>query len=153
MGLLGKLLRKLGFNGDVPDEWSRWWLTWWVLGTPAVIGSAFVLDFEEWLGVAVLGFLLPELISLLRRDDGLPPLTHFIRHFLPNWFAFPLIYGALGSVSAHWLGFAQPERIGAVMALLGWLTDHFSVTYASPDPGPHMQPESRPTDSEQRLAL
>jgi len=100
---------------------------------------------------AVVGFLVPELISLIKRDDSLPPLTHTIRHFLPDWLAFPLIYFSLGAVGANWLGFSQPVRIGALMGLLGWLTDHFTVTYARPDPFPFSNRTPKPGTAKLRL--
>lgn len=91
-----------------------------------------------WLGATVALFGIPESTSLLRKDDSLPPLTHTIRHFLPNWFAFPLIYGLLGAIGGRWLGFEWLRYlgVGAMFGLLGWLSDHFTVTYARPDPFP-----------------
>lgn len=128
---------KLGFERKIPANWNRWWLLMWAVTTPIVVVSAFHLSFWAWLPVALVGFLLPEMISILKRDDSLPPLTHAFRHFVPNWLAFPVIYFALGSVGADWLDFARPLRIGALMGLLGWLTDHFARTYAQPDPFPY----------------
>ncbi len=126
-----------GFTKHVPEHWNKWWVAMWLLVTPAVILSAFVLPFLVWIVLALVGFLLPEMVSIGKKDDSLPPLTHTIRHFLPNWLAFPLIYFALGSVGAHWLQFANPPAIGALMGLLGWLTDHFTATYGKPDPFPY----------------
>ena len=73
------------------------------------------------------------------QDDSLPPLTHTIRHFLPNWVAFPLIYFLLGTIGAQWLGFQRPFHLGGLFALLGWLTNHLSVAYSRPDPFPHFE--------------
>ena len=81
-----------GFTTHIPQHWNRWWILYWLLASPALIVSAFFLDFAVWVVLAVIGFLVPELISLVRKDDSLPPLTHTIRHFVPNWVAFPLIY-------------------------------------------------------------
>jgi hypothetical protein len=113
--------------------------------------SAFYLAFWIWVAATLVGFLVPELISLVKKDDSLPPLTHTIRHFLPGWLAFPLIYFSLGAVGANWLGFPRPVRIGALMGLLGWLTDHFSVTYAQPDPFPFSNRARRPGTEKLRL--
>ena len=128
---------KLGFEGRPPAKWNKWWLLMWAITTPALIVSAFHLRFWVWVIAALVGFLLPEMISILRGDDSYPPLTHAFRHFVPNWVAFPVIYFSLGSVGAHWLDFAQPFRVGALLGLLGWLTDHFSGTYARSDPHPY----------------
>jgi hypothetical protein len=132
-----------GFVRHIPQHWNKWWLAMWGITSPIVIVSAFYVDFLIWLPIAIVGFLVPELMSLFKKSDNLPPLTHTIRHFLPDWAAFPLIYFALGSVGAHWLDFAEPLRLGAILALLGWLTDHFTVTYARPDPYPYSHPEQR----------
>ena len=115
-------MRSLGFNGTIPDNWNRWWLAMWAVTAPALIVSAFHLRFWMWVLAAIFGFLAPEMISLLRKTDDFPPLTHTIRHFLPNWVAFPLIYFSLGSVGANWFDFSQPLRVGALMGLLGCFT-------------------------------
>src|SRR5262249_38596032 len=109
----------------------------WAVTAPGLVVSAFYLSFWVWALAALVGFLVPELIGINKDDDSLPPLTHAIRHFLPNWAAFPLIYFALGSVGAHWLSYGEPLRLGVIMALLGWLTDHFIRTYDARDPYPH----------------
>lgn len=142
-----------GFNFTIPNHWNNWWLAMWVVVSPALIVSAFFVDVLVWVPAAILGFLLPEMISIIRKDDSLPPLTHTIRHFLKNFIAFPLIYFSLGSVGAHWLGFAHPLRLGALMGLLGWLTDHFSMSYAAPDPFPYTSRKLEPGDDTPRLPL
>jgi hypothetical protein len=142
---------KLGFNPRIPVNWNRWWVAMWAVAAPAVLVSAFFVSFWVWVAIAIAGLLVPELISLVKQNDGLPPLTYTIRHFLPNWVAFPLIYFALGSVGAHWLDFDEPLRVGALMGLLGWLTDHFAVTYAASDPFPYTNRDTRPGAQERRL--
>jgi hypothetical protein len=102
---------------------------------------------------ALVLFLIPELVSVAIKNGSLPPLTHTIWHFLPNWVAFPLIYGMLGSIGAQWLEFPRSFRVGALFALLGWLTDHFAVTYAHPDPFPFSQRASRPGTDRLRMPL
>ena len=144
-------MANLGFTGKIPGNWNRLWLLMWAVTAPALVVSAFHLSFWTWVAAAFVGFLVPELISLVKKDDSLPPLTHTIRHFLPNWVAFPLIYFSLGSVGANWLDFPQPLRIGALMGLLGWLTDHFTVTYAGSDPFPYSHREERPGADAPRL--
>ena len=141
----------LGFERGIPENWNKWWVAMWLVVSPALIVSAFFIPFPLWVGAAVAGFLVPELISIVKRNDSLPPLTHTIRHFLPNWLAFPLIYFSLGSVGAHWLDFPRPLAVGALMGLLGWLTDHFTLTYAEPDPFPYSHRELRPGTRRQRM--
>ena len=68
-------------------------------------------------------------------DDALPPLTQVIRRYVPRWAAFAAIYGIWGAAVAHWLNFSQWYVIAVAAAFLGWLTDHFDVTYDKPVPG------------------
>ena len=141
----------LGFNKK-PTNWNTWWIIMWAVTAPTLVVLAFHIGFLPWVGTALVGFLLPEMISILKRRDSLPPLTHTIRHFLPNWVAFPLIYFALGSVGAQWLDFVGPLRIGLLMGLLGWLTDHFTVTYAGNDPFPYSRRDDQPATDNQPAA-
>ena len=144
-------MNRLGFNKTIPENWNKLWLVMWAVTSPTLIVSAFHIEFRVWVVAALVGFLLPEMISLIKKQDSLPPLTHTIRHFLPNWVAFPLIYFSLGAVGANWLDFPQPIRIGLLMGLLGWLTDHFTVTYAGSDPHPFSKREKRPGARAPRL--
>jgi hypothetical protein len=141
----GVAVDRFGFNSK-PKNWNGAWVAWWFLSVPTVVVLAFHLEFLPWVGVAVGGLMVPEVFSVLKRDDSLPPLTHTIRHFLPNWLAFPLIYGIVGSVGSHWLGFDRPFGVGVLAALLGWLTDHFTLTYRGEDPYPYTRREARVTD-------
>lgn len=142
---------RLGFRTHAPEHWNRWWLRMWAIAAPALVVSAFLIPFRLWVPAAVVGFLVPELLSLVKQDDAFPPLTHTIRHFLPNWLAFPLIYFSVGSVGAHWLRVGRPFSIGALFALLRWLTDHFIVTYDRPDPFPFTNRPVRPGTDRQAL--
>lgn len=129
----------MGFRGDLPRAWSRLWLAMWLIFTGVLVYLAFNVPFwPHWVLASIPLFLAPEMLSIWRKNDSFPPLTHTIRHFLPNWVAFPLIYFLLGSVGARALGFDFPRNlhVGGLFGLLGWLTDHFSVTYAEPDPFP-----------------
>lgn len=124
----------------------------WAGVSIALLVAAFVLPFGLWTLCAVVGFGVPEAISLVKRDDGYPPLTHTIRHFLPSWLAFTFIYFMFGSIAATWLGFPRPFHLGALFGLLGWLTEHFSATYDSPDPFPFSGPQEATTTT-RRLTL
>lgn len=142
---------RAGFRTRIPANWSRWWVRMWIVTAPLVLVSAFYVAFRLWVPVALIGFLVPEIISIRKQSDSLPPLTHMIRHFLPDWLAFPLIYFSLGSVGAHWLNFQRPAAIGALIGPLGWLTDHFTVTYAKPDPFPFKNRPLRPGTTSRRM--
>ena len=85
---------------------------------------------------------VPEAIGIRARGDAFPPLTHVIRHFLPNYIAFPLIHGLFGAIAARWMEFPRPWPLGALLALLGWLTDHSQATYFNPDPGGVLTPHA-----------
>lgn len=120
----------MGYRSEVPESWSRLWLVMWVAIVAALLGAAFSLPFEHWALAATVGFGLPEGFALLKRADAYPPLTYVTRHFLPKWLAFTLIYGLVGTVGTFWFGAQHPLRMGALAALLGWLTAHFDTVYS-----------------------
>ncbi|HEX9374783.1 MAG TPA: hypothetical protein VGB19_00850 [Actinomycetota bacterium] len=149
MGKVRNALSTLGITLQTPEHWNKWWILMWFVTGPGLIVLAFFIPFWAWVPAALVGFLLPEIISLVKEKDSLPPLTHTIRHYLKDFLAFPIIYFAVGAVGAHWLDFRRWWAVGGLFALLGWLTDHFSVTYAHPDPfpftgGPRVEPQRRP---------
>lgn len=109
--------------------WARWWIYLWAVVAVVLVVMAFVMPFKWWALATAIGFGIMESIGLLRRDDPYPSLTHVIRNYVPRWVAFPAIYGFTGSAGAVWLGFPRPERLGALLALLGWLTSHFDVAF------------------------
>ena len=129
---------KEGFNGK-PEGWNTAWVAMWFVLTPIWIWIN--LTSTDWLvrlgSIAVL-FAIPEIYSLIKRDNSLPPLTHTIRHFFPNWLAFPLIYAVVGGIGARWLGqdLDRALQIAGVAAVFGWMTDHFTLTYQGEDPFP-----------------
>ena len=134
-----------GFHFSLKDEWNTAWQVMWLLTSPiwAVLAFLFPIRptwFAIWLGIFAVLFGIPEGIAIHRDEDAYPPLTHMIRHFLPDDFAFPLLYGVLGAAAARWLGVEPALRylgVGIGFAILGWVTIHFTVTYARPDPHPH----------------
>ncbi|MDX1622210.1 MAG: hypothetical protein R3320_14530 [Nitriliruptorales bacterium] len=142
-----------GFRTDAPEGWNKAWLLLWAVVSVALIVLAFVLTFQQWALLAAVGFGVPEAISLIRRNDAYPPLTHTIRHFLPSWLAFTLIYCLLGSIGATWLRFDRPFHLGALFGLLGWLTDHFSAIYTEPDPHPFTHDEAEVQIRRRRMPL
>ena len=117
------------------NPWNRWFVRIW--GVVAVILLILLrfLPFSKWFLVAAPAFGIMEGIGLRKMDDALPPLTHVIRRYVTRWAAFTAIYGIWGAAVAHWLNFAQWYVIGVAAAFLGWLTDHFDVTYDKPVPG------------------
>jgi hypothetical protein len=134
----------MGFRTDIPQAWNRIWLVMWLVFSGVLIYLAFIVAFwPDWVLATIPLFFIPEIISIWRQNDSFPPLTHTIRHFLPNWAAFPLIYFLLGSIGARALGFDYPRNlhVGGLFGLLGWLTDHFAVTYREPDPFPFSRAE------------
>lgn len=138
------MMHDLGFHARPRDDWSTAWVLMWGISTPTLLVLAFTFPVTWtfwwlWLGAAAVLFGLPEYLAVRRSKDNLPPLTQTIRHFVPNWVAFPLIYGFLGAVGGRWLGAGYPRfwGVGVMFGLLGWLADHFAVTYARPDPHPH----------------
>src|SRR5947199_6367492 len=43
-----------GFTTHIPQHWNRWWILYWLLASPALIVSAFFLDFAVWVVLAVI---------------------------------------------------------------------------------------------------
>lgn len=119
----------VGYLAERPELWKRWWLGLWAVAASSLLGLAFVLPFGRWVLAATIGFGLPEAFALLRRDDGYPPLTHVLRHFLPKWFTFAAIYALVGTIGSYWFGARHPTRMGALAALIGWLSAHFDTVY------------------------
>lgn len=134
----------MGFNASIPQGWNKWWLAMWFAFSVTLVVLAVNVSARAWAIASVPLFFVPEGISLLKRNDSLPPLTHTIRHFIPDYVAFPLIYGLLGCIGANWLGFPRPLHIGGLFALLGWLTNHFAGSYAEPDPYPFSRRAATP---------
>jgi hypothetical protein len=128
---------------------------WFVSSTALAVLAYLVPLWPWWLLASIVGFFVPEAISLKKQRDELPPLTHTIRHFVPNWFAFPLIYFLVGSIGAKWFGFAYPRylAVGGLFGLLGWLTDHFTVTYGRPDPYPFSHGGAAEPEMQRQKAL
>jgi hypothetical protein len=130
----------------------------WVLTTPIWIGVAYKYPITEtgevWIFPApvisleafLVLFLLPELISIRKRDDALPPLTHMIRGYLPDDLVFPAMYFLVGSLGGTWFGFPLKHflGLGLIAAILGWLTIHFTMAYVGPNPRPDLPPGTRP---------
>lgn len=127
-------------NPMIPEDsgWNPWWIVmWWTTTITWVTYSIVVRDFTRGASAFVVLFLVPELISIAKSQDNLPPLTHVIRSTFRNVeISMPLITGASGAVIASWtnttlrlVGFA-----GMASAALGWLIAHFLNAYAAKSP-------------------
>jgi hypothetical protein len=108
---------------------GRWWLYLWGVVALGLIALVFFLPFKWWALLAAAGFGTMESIGLHDSHDPYPPLTHVIRKYVPRWAAFTAIYGFAGAAGAVWFKVGKPWRLGAMLALLGWLTTHFDVTF------------------------
>lgn len=139
-------------NTQVPEKWSMVWIGMWVVVTAVLIAAAFTVSVPWFLGAFFVLFFIPELISL-KKGDSLPPLTQTVRHFLPVWLAFPLLYGLLGAYGAKALGYGRWWAVGVLFGLLGWLTEHFTFTYMEEDPWPGQELVTPQTSSRRRLKL
>jgi hypothetical protein len=129
-------------------DWHPLWQLMWVLTTPTWIAIAFCFSVtgtrELWFlpapAVAPAAFfvlfLVPELLSIKTPNDAFPPLTHMIRGYVPDDAAFPAIYILIGSLGGRWFGLPSTRIVGLgfVVAMLGWLTIHFTMSYLNPNP-------------------
>jgi hypothetical protein len=111
------------------EPWARWWIWLWGIVAVGLIVSLRFLPFLHWAVAAGIGFGLMEGLGLLRPHDPYPPLTQVIHKYVPRWVAFSAIYGITGGAAGLWFHFSHPIRLGAVVALLGWFTAHFDVTF------------------------
>jgi len=120
-------------RGRMGTRFNRWWVALWAVNTVALaallIASVTPLVYMS----AALGlFFIPEGIGLLRRGDSLPPLTHAIRRYVPRWMVNPVIgAGSAWAIIGWW---ERPHHVIitlVVCALVGWLFNHFDVTYDS----------------------
>ena len=154
MDTVGSNERKRWQPAVGPEEKNGWhplWQLMWVVTTVMWVASAYMYPVTErgelwgiWptriIAPTVFAglFLVPELWSIRRPDDRLPPLTHMIRGYVPDDATFPAIYFLVGSVGGLWFGFPTTRHLGLGMiaGTLGWLTIHFTMAYIGPDPRP-----------------
>lgn len=113
-------------------SWAKPWVAMWAVFTAALLGAAFFLPFAYWAGATVVLFGVPEFIGVRHRGDRFPPLTYVVRRYVPRWVVDTVVWGFAGAAGGSWFGFAHPWRVGALFALVGWLTNHFDVTYDGP---------------------
>lgn len=102
----------------------------WGIVAVGLIALIFFVSFRWWAIAAFVGFGVMEGLGLVRPHDQYPPLTHVIRRYVPRWVAFTAIYGLTGVAAGVWLRYPRPERLGAILALLGWFTTHFDVAFS-----------------------
>ena len=110
-------------------RWNRWFVRVWAGVAVTLLVLLRFLPFWKWFLVAAPSFGTMEGVGLRKMRDAFPPLTHVIRRYVPRWLAFTAIFGIWGATIAYWLSLPRPYVIGVATALLGWLNDHFDVTY------------------------
>lgn len=115
-------------------KFSRPWLGLWAANTCILVGLLVVsVTPAVFLGAVFLLFFIPEGIGLRRRGDDLPPLTYAIRRHMPRWVVDTMIF-ALGAWAA--VTWSQRPHWHLILvidaAIVGWLTNHFDVTYDGP---------------------
>ena len=129
-GSTGDLTEKS--DRPVPVPWATWWIWLWGVVAVALVAVVFFIPFKWWAVAALAGFGTMETTGLLRQNDPYPPLTEVIRDYVPRWVAFSLIYGCTAGAGATWFKFRHPLRLALLVALLGWFTAHFDVTFDHP---------------------
>ena len=119
------------------EKWNPWWVLGWYVTTIGWIAyGMWARDFTQGVAAFLVLFLPQEMYAISKDNDAFPPLTHVVRNRFPGWFAFPLIFATVASVSARWadLDWRPVGLITVPVAALGWLIEHFLATYAGPDP-------------------
>lgn len=109
--------------------YSRAWVGMWVACVVALAVLAPLVSLHVWVASFAVLFLLPELIGLRRRRDMLPPLTYVTRRYVPRWVPTALTFAAGAWLALLW---PVPLFLVADAGMVGWLTNHWDVTYDGP---------------------
>ena len=113
----------------VDMRWSRPWLIAWGVVAVGLLAVIPFTPFWWWAGFALVGFGGMEGYGLWRPHDAFPPLTQVIHRYVPRTIAFPLMFGIWGAALASWLHTARIWRFFLALAILGFITTHFDVTF------------------------
>jgi len=116
-------------DAAVRARWARWWIAMWLVIGVGLVVTAIVMPFNVWSVLVLFAFGVPESVGLWTKGDKYPPLTQVIRRYAASGIAFAGIYGTFGVIAAYWFGGPTPLRMGAMFAVLGWLTNHFANAY------------------------
>lgn len=125
---------KLSVRETLGARFNRLWIAMWAFNTLALLALMIHgVHPGDWFASAVLLFFVPEGIGLIHRGDSLPPLTYAIRRYVPRWMVDMCVY-AWGAFAAWtWHASTHAEFIViACAAVVGWLTNHFDVTFDGP---------------------
>jgi hypothetical protein len=117
-------------EGDT--SWSGWWVALWVACILALVGLEVLGVSPLTWGTWFLGlFLLPELIGLRRHRDALPPLTFVTRRYVPRWVPTAVTFACGAWLAASWWQRAVHPMLAVIVVagFVGWLTNHWDVTY------------------------
>lgn len=109
------------------------WVVLWVWNVAALaVYAALHFPPRDFAASLLVGFLLPEMVGLRRHRDALPPLTYVVRRYVPRWVPTAVTFGV-----GAWMAFAflpvveHPAVVGSAIAgLVGWLDNHWAVTYS-----------------------
>ena len=109
-------------------RWNPLWVFLWVCNVVALAVLAPVVPLRTWASLFAGLFLVPEMIGLVRHQDSLPPLTYVVRRYLPRWLPDLLTFAAGAWLAWLWRADVPAPQI-AVAGMVGWLTNHWDVTY------------------------
>lgn len=120
-------------------HFNRYWVGLWAFNVVALAALAQVLRPGAWAAAFTALFLLPEMVGLRQRGDEYPPLTYVVRRYVPRWVPDFVTFAIGAWVGGLWLGIGGQSRtehpmvvLVTVASFVGWLTNHWSVTYAGP---------------------
>lgn len=125
---MGARLRALG------THFNPFWTGMWAASTVALVALLIMGVTPAVFLTAVFAlFFVPEMIGIRKRGDSLPPLTYTIRRFVPRWCVDTVVYGLAAWAAISW--WPRPHHVlitVAIVAIVGWLGNHFDVTYDGP---------------------
>lgn len=110
-------------------RWSKYWVLMWIVIAVGLLAAAPFMAFWDWWTAVAIAFGIPEFIGARVQNDAFPPLTHVIVRYVHAEIAMPLLFGLAGGIGAHWIGYANPDKLGMLVGLIGWFNAHFLLRY------------------------
>lgn len=125
---MGARLREIG------ARFNPFWTGLWAVNTVALVALLIMgVTPAVFLAAAFALFIVPEAVGLRKRGDSLPPLTFAIRRYVPRWCVDTVVYGLAAWAAVTW--WSRPHHVlivVAIAAIVGWLNNHFDVTFDGP---------------------
>jgi hypothetical protein len=130
-------MRQVSAFKEVSGSHVRWrtgWVVMWACNVALLAALAFLgVGPRDWTTAFLVFFLVPEMLGLVVKDDAYPPLTYVVARYVPRWIPHAVTFGIGVFLVGAWIPVAQHPLVVSVIiaAFVGWLTNHWTVTYES----------------------